>query len=183
MDLTTKRVPYLICRGAKVIYLVRHAAGRHNETKDYDNPKFVDAILTAKGKEQAIALRNNPDLKDPDFVIASPLSRAFNTASLAFPDSKIVIDPLCREKRSFKCDLLRHEFENTPDLLTETETELIIRAKLFVEKLRELEFPKVIVVTHGAFMNAITSVLAGKDHLYKTKYFTNTEILKINLED
>ena len=69
----------------RTFYLVRHAAGRHNETKDYDNPIFVDAILTQRGKEQAKRLRDEEELKDPDLVICSPLSRAFETACLGFP--------------------------------------------------------------------------------------------------
>jgi broad specificity phosphatase PhoE len=44
-----------------------------------------------------------------------------------------------------------------------------------------IDSKKVIVVTHGKFMNAVISVLSGKEELGKTRYFKNTEILKINL--
>jgi len=43
---------------------------------------------------------------------------------------------------------------------------MMIRAKLFVEKLKIYQaFQKVIVVTHGKFMNAIISIVEGNDEL------------------
>jgi len=82
-----------------MIFLIRHGSGIHNETKDYNNHKYIDAILTEQGKKQAINLRTKTELQNPDVIISSPLSRAFETASLAFPNNTIIIDPLCREKR------------------------------------------------------------------------------------
>jgi broad specificity phosphatase PhoE len=163
-----------------MIFLVRHAAGRHNETKDYDNPDFVDALLTVKGKEQAKSLRTNEELKNPDFVISSPLSRAFETACLGFPESNIIIDPLCREKCMFMCDRLRSEV--IPGIMSEeTDEELMIRAKIFVDKLRQTKFQKLIVVTHGKFINAMLSAVAGKTEIGPTKYYKNIEIVKIHV--
>lgn len=163
-----------------MIYLIRHAAGRHNETKDYNNPSFVDAILTQKGREQAKRLRDEEDLRDPDVVICSPLSRAFETACLGFPESKIEIDELCREKRMYICDILRSEVNlNLPE---ETNAELMIRAKLFIEKLRGYDKDKkIVVVTHGKFINAMTNALAGRDELAIAKYFKNTDIIKLKI--
>lgn len=159
-----------------MLYLIRHGHGRHNETKDYDNPKFVDAILTQKGKEQSKNLRAISELKNPDIVISSPLSRAFETACLAFPESKIEIDSLCREKQNFMCDRMRPELESGL-LRPETTEEINNRANLFLEKLHDFRGKKIVVVTHSKFMSVVMKMFnLTKEH---KKYYENTEILKI----
>ena len=77
----------------------------------------------------------------------------------------------------YMCDILRSEIElNLPE---ETDAELMTRAKLFIEKLRTHGDKKIIIVTHGKFMNAMFNALQGRDELAITRYIKNTEIMKI----
>jgi broad specificity phosphatase PhoE len=117
-----------------MIFLIRHGNGTHNQTKDYDNPEHIDAPLTEKGRKEAMILKIHPELQNPDIIISSPLSRALETANLAFPDSIITIDPLCREIKAHVCDLLKHEI--VLNLPKESNEEMISRAKLFFRKIK-----------------------------------------------
>jgi broad specificity phosphatase PhoE len=64
------------------LYLVRHAQGYHNATRNYDIP---DPTLTEKGKAQCRELRNSFQHHDTiNLVVTSPLRRTIQTASLSF---------------------------------------------------------------------------------------------------
>lgn len=65
-----------------ILYLVRHAQGEHNATRNYT---ILDPLLTLKGKHQCRKLRNSFEYhKDIDLVVASPLRRTIQTAALSF---------------------------------------------------------------------------------------------------
>ena len=50
------------------------------------DPGLRDTVLTSTGKEQAQRLRQNLEaLPPPEVIVASPLSRALQTADIAFP--------------------------------------------------------------------------------------------------
>ncbi|KAF2706222.1 phosphoglycerate mutase-like protein [Pleomassaria siparia CBS 279.74] len=64
------------------LYLVRHAEGEHNATRNYTIP---DPPLTAKGKSQCHALQSTFEHHNAiDLVLASPLRRTIQTAALSF---------------------------------------------------------------------------------------------------
>jgi broad specificity phosphatase PhoE len=159
-----------------MIYFVRHGEGIHNRDKNYENPKYIDAVLTTEGRLQADNLRTKKELENPDIVISSPLARALETATIAYPDYPILIDPLCREKLMYPCDMMRSEVASDP--LKETDEQMIERAELFVKKLTAEKDKKIVVFTHGKFMNAVVTVMKGEKIINKTKFFRNTEILK-----
>lgn len=79
-------------RQAKLVHFVRHCEATSNEAaasrgrEAYKDPQFLDAELSAKGIEQAKALRDAilRDKPPVDVVIVSPLNRALSTASIAF---------------------------------------------------------------------------------------------------
>lgn len=163
------------------IYFIRHAEGRHNEAGDYDNERYVDATLSTRGREQALALRAVEEVRTPDVVIHSPLRRAFQTAALAFPESSLEADPLCRERVKFRCDLLPGE-----NPFRENDNTVRERAARFLEKLRTLDTldpdeggrgRKIAVVTHGGFINAIKGLIEGGEP--RSKYYRNAEILRV----
>ena len=72
------------------VLLVRHGEGTHNVRPRQNGAawkvrcKEIDPRLTDNGMEQAAALADHPLLSSVDLVVVSPLSRAIQTASLAF---------------------------------------------------------------------------------------------------
>jgi len=104
--------------GVKDVMFVRHAEGFHNkaaaEIEDYFTTdkhaadEWIDARLTPLGIQQSEALSKDLAAKPPpDEIIVSPLSRAIQTALLAYPNytSPFVASELCRERVSvFSCD-------------------------------------------------------------------------------
>ncbi|KAF2744651.1 phosphoglycerate mutase family protein-like protein [Sporormia fimetaria CBS 119925] len=64
------------------LYLVRHAQGFHNSTRDLT---LLDPVLTEKGKGQCRDLRNSfQHHSEIDLVLTSPLRRTIQTAALSF---------------------------------------------------------------------------------------------------
>jgi len=106
------------------LYLVRHAQGENNIE---DSHWIRDAVLTEKGKEQSLALRQDfPHHDDISLVISSPLRRAIQTASIAFSPTiarsevQYLVHPLAQEINSKQCDIGydRADIQNQlPDLL------------------------------------------------------------------
>lgn len=89
--------------GHKIVHFVRHGEGRHNVaqrqwrasplwdghsepyTLDTDpTGRYIDAELTVRGVQQAVALRARTARLCPDLLIVSPMRRATQTALLAF---------------------------------------------------------------------------------------------------
>ena len=109
----------------QVVLLVRHGEGSHNvrgRSSWKDRCKEVDPKLTAKGEEQSRALVGHPLLASVDLVVVSPLSRAIQTAALAFGEEpqlgavgseaqppsvkhrRILLTPLHTERWTAPCD-------------------------------------------------------------------------------
>mmetsp|Transcript_54051 Transcript_54051/g.171512 ORF Transcript_54051/g.171512 Transcript_54051/m.171512 type:complete len:252 (+) Transcript_54051:89-844(+) len=100
----------------KIIHLIRHAESefnRHYENTSSD-PMIPDAPITPKGVNQATALRKTLSggaagelHPPPEVVMASPLTRALQTAVVAFPDANVEVEPLIREWLTDSCDIGR----------------------------------------------------------------------------
>ncbi|KAJ8901953.1 hypothetical protein NDN08_004155 [Rhodosorus marinus] len=90
--------------GEKILHLIRHGQGSHNlealmqnsvcvcatdgrPNCCYNNPEHFDPRLTDLGREQASSLSKRG--LTPDLIVVSPLTRTLQTASLAFPETKI----------------------------------------------------------------------------------------------
>ena len=105
----------------KLLHIVRHAEGFHNTERKHVAERSHDARLTPNGEAQCAALHaalgelaafSSPSL----LVVASPLTRTLQTASLCFPGARIVALEEVRETCNFRCDgrrsleLIRPEF-------------------------------------------------------------------------
>lgn len=92
-------------KGAKILHLIRHGQGYHNllgeiyqemgrefsstgtdlsTNNPYRRAEVLDPPLTELGRKQAKALRPQARRLSPELVVVSPLSRATQTALLAF---------------------------------------------------------------------------------------------------
>ena len=96
---------------ADIIHLIRHGQSAFNAAWEQTgvDPMIIDAPLTDHGVGQAAALRDTVARLDVQAVIASPLTRAIQTAStLAHGlDVPIHVDALHREYVWSSCDVGR----------------------------------------------------------------------------
>ncbi|KAE8444330.1 hypothetical protein EG329_000640 [Mollisiaceae sp. DMI_Dod_QoI] len=99
----------------KKIYLVRHAQGEHNITRDFT---IFDSPLTPHGHTQCQQLQQTfPHHSSVQIVLSSPLRRAIQTAIHSFapallrPDINLMLVPLAQEISAKPCDV-GHERED-----------------------------------------------------------------------
>ncbi|EGD74635.1 hypothetical protein PTSG_05999 [Salpingoeca rosetta] len=77
--------------GHKVVYFVRHGQSEANVASDNNHPDFRDAPLTRIGHEQAMGLQSAVKKWGVQTVYCSPLTRAIQTACIAFAEEKCPI--------------------------------------------------------------------------------------------
>jgi len=186
----------------KVIF-VRHAESQSNAlwTLTDIDPWIFDPLLSEKGSQQALQLRNNNRFFVPQLIVSSPLKRALLTAGIVFGGIETpchwVVHPLVTEQvseaddiGSLKRDLIAefpdwdwslvpddfwwyipHEYQQASQKLVdhqsvfrshsweESSDNLNIRISQFLNWLRDQPFERVIVFTHGDYIDEI----AGED--------------------
>lgn len=168
------------------ILLIRHGESTFNAAYAGDgvDPMLFDAPLTARGREQVEAARLALRERPVDIVLASPLTRAVQTALGIFGEhpSKpaIVIDHAHRERLESSCDRGRspHElkadfphmsFDHLPEtwwhddgvrdergIVVEPLDVMLARLQDFVLALRDRRERAIAVVGHGTFFHHLT---------------------------
>ncbi|DAZ93811.1 TPA: hypothetical protein N0F65_008570 [Lagenidium giganteum] len=112
---------------AKTLYCIRHGESTFNEWRKRSiltfswvfvrDPMIIDAPLSAKGEQQALALSEKLQSQSLhakiEVVVMSPLTRAIQTAMGAFKDVQVPMqaEPLCREMLDTACDIGRQPQE------------------------------------------------------------------------
>lgn len=94
----------------RLIHLIRHGQSTFNAHFEAtgEDPIHFDARLTALGHQQVAAARERLAHESYDLVIATPLTRAIQTAQGIFGSRvPIVISPLHREWLNSSCDVGR----------------------------------------------------------------------------
>ncbi|GAM86426.1 hypothetical protein ANO11243_044400 [Dothideomycetidae sp. 11243] len=86
------------------IHLIRHGEAEHNVQRGYPHR---DPLLTPSGAAAAAAHINLPST--PDVLIVSPMTRAIQTAMIAFPDmfaseGRVQVWPELREAHDAECN-------------------------------------------------------------------------------
>ncbi|GIL88886.1 hypothetical protein Vretimale_16910 [Volvox reticuliferus] len=179
----------------KVLHLMRHGITEMNEylalhrydADDFKDPMMYDTILTARGKAGAqaaarVAERLNPK---PELLVVSPLSRALQTAQMAFLphyDGPVLVEPLARERVWHASDIgssrehlartfpdTRFQFEALPDVWWHCtdprnprkvglEPEDAFKARVQALRLWLAERPEqcIAVVAHWGLLNELT---------------------------
>jgi broad specificity phosphatase PhoE len=161
--------------------LLRHGQSEFNVhyTAHRVDPGIPDPKLTTLGHSQAEAAAEALAGVPITRIIVSPYTRALQTAApfarrLGLP---LTITPLIRERYKFACDIgspakalaeiwPQHDFgaldETWWPAETETETAVLDRASQFrLEMAGHPDHPETLVVTHWAFILAVTSQELG----------------------
>ncbi|OJJ35037.1 hypothetical protein ASPWEDRAFT_40169 [Aspergillus wentii DTO 134E9] len=166
------------------IHFVRHAQGFHNIS--LANWSLIDPLLTEKGKQQCVDLRDRfPHHSSVELIVSSPLRRTIYTAWEAFQpvfqaheDLEMILLPDLRELSAFPCDTgcepgtLKEEMDGAGvpvdiGFVHDGWTEKSGRYKPTIETtesrardtrrwLRDRPEKEIVVVTHGAMLHFLT---------------------------
>jgi len=101
--------------GAKLIHFVRHAQGYHNVDPRPIHERAADARLTPAGEAQCAALAEATAGLSPELIVASPLTRTLQTATLVFRSQlgqrasapPLIACEYARETVNYLCDCRR----------------------------------------------------------------------------
>ena len=94
----------------KLVHIVRHAQGHHNQFQGPTHQAPHDALLTSAGEAQCAQLQQMTSELRPSLVVTSPLTRTVQTALLCFsPQAQEAGARFCalesiRETVNFMCD-------------------------------------------------------------------------------
>ena len=154
------------------LYVFRHGESVGNQQRLFSG--WSQMPLTARGENQALAVREKVENLTFDRVFSSDLQRAIQTARIVLPDAEPVLDPDLREV-SVGCLTERNVDEcqkqygdalqfsrRTRDFTFfggETGEDLRIRAGRFLQRVSQLDAEQIAVFTHEGLMKGLLSVV------------------------
>jgi uncharacterized phosphatase len=150
----------------KQLYVCRHGESELNQQERYAGQ--LDTPLTVHGRQQAEQAGQSAHGLGLRFdeVVASPLSRAHDTAKIiaqqiGYPEDKITIHPLFMERSygslSGQPWTVEADQQAYPDI--ETDAQLTARAEQALAYLRALQAETILLVCHGSFLVALRTLL------------------------
>ena len=162
----------------KNVYFIRHGEAEHNVNNDLTlkNPK-----LTHNGITQCNKMKKFYDNKPIDIIIVSPLYRTLQTASLLFPNKKIIAYEEIRESIHNPCDYRESvsdikdtfgsidftgienidPFKDLP--LKETLQHKLDRCKAMEKYIKSLPYDNIAIVSHRSFIKHYMLYFHNKD--------------------
>jgi len=167
----------------KRIYLIRHGETESNRKGIFRGR--LDIPLSKRGKEQAYSLCTYFEKLQVDIVYTSPLSRAKNTAEIAFPEHKFQTEPLIDnldlgewsgQEKSFVKKKFPQQWEawvKRPEIITfpggENLEDVLKRSKLFLKKIVSLKEENIAAVSHRSVTKVLLAASIGleKDFFWK----------------
>lgn len=179
----------------KRLYFSRHGQSEMNVSGHIAGTS--DTALTPEGRKQATVAGKKA--RDEglvfDVILASPLSRAHDTAKLiakevGYPEDKILLHDYLKERNFGEAEAKLFEGMNFVDYWTdpfaidhvpnvETITDMQLRAKKTLEFLKSLETERVLIVSHGAFGRALQRAVENKTIHDEVEPFDNAVIHKM----
>ena len=157
--------------------LIRHGQTEFNRvySETRQDPGIRDPQLTAHGRRQAAVVARALRAVGVRRLIASPYTRALETAEIIGADLRlpISVEPLVAERFAFACDIgsrltvLRARwpgvaFDHLADPWWPSEEEsveaLSRRCKIFCSRMAREAWSEIAVVTHSGFIKAVTGL-------------------------
>lgn len=166
----------------KRIYFCRHGLSELNIKGHFAGS--TDTPLAEEGRKQArLAGQKAKDL-GIDLIVASPLSRAKETAEIiakevGYPVENIHINDLLVERHFGELEGKPWSPDLDLDGISDIETvdSLIERAHLALKWIESLPGNNVLVVSHGSFGRALRSVLIAEHPFHDSEKLQNAEII------
>lgn len=162
---------------------------RHGESEaNLKNIWGGDSPLTQMGRLQALILLEK---EESPVVVTSGMQRAVDTAKIAFPDAKVIVDDSFREiwfgdvdgqKIDFEGEVFK-SFINDPQKIHYIidGDNIEVRARQALE--RAMTYPMdTVVITHGTLMQAMRSLYkyGTINKMHKDERFENCEIWEVD---
>lgn len=161
----------------KKLYFVRHGLTVMNVEGRWSGT--TDTPLTERGRQQAKAAGEAAKNLKIDLIIASPLSRAHETAQIIakvieYPKEKILLNPMLIERHFGELEGKEWYPDFNYDGIVDIETEdtLLNRARAALDWLETLPEEHIMVVSHGSFGRAL------RHHILKDFPFSHPHKLK-----
>ncbi|MBO4636323.1 MAG: histidine phosphatase family protein [Clostridiales bacterium] len=161
-----------------IFYLVRHGQTDWNNEKRFQGHRDIPMNETGIRQINGLADRIVTEKIIFDKMIVSPLVRARETASIIAEKTgfteEIIVDTDLIER---DCGLLEGEVWspkldlNDPGYKMETVPELVARAEKVLNRYRSSEDARIMLVSHGAFLTAMRTVLSDHKIGYSDKAF------------
>lgn len=180
------------------IYLVRHGETIENSRKTYYGS--LDCILNENGVNQGLILKEKLSNIKFDAMYSSEKLRARKTLELIGYNKNIILDSRlnerdfgCFEGKTFK--EINEEFKEEYDEWMsnwkgftppsgENFYDFYVRVKNFMEELKEKQYERVIITTHGGVIRAIYCYILDGNLDYYWKFASkNGDITKIKFEN
>ncbi|MFI8707510.1 histidine phosphatase family protein [Bacillus sp. NPDC077411] len=189
------------------LIFVRHGEGEHTNNLP-DSLRMEHPSLTNKGREQALALREQLPLRESDILIASPAVRTLQTAALwseqvacrkfVHPYISPRIFPYREGARTLPCDKILSQKDVqqlfSQFLLAEEQNEMLWRngvntiagpafckaASSFIEWCKTLEASRVVIVSHDGTITAYRQYVM-KQVLTREDFLEETGVYEIQL--
>lgn len=145
------------------LYFCRHGESEANVEGYYAG--HIDVPLTDTGREQARQAGLRAKELNIDCIVASPLIRAVDTATiiadqLGIPAANIIFDEVFKERFLGSLQGMPYDFgdeDSAPD--AEPMTELKLRAERGLNILQSLNGKNILLVAHGTFGLALEAVV------------------------
>lgn len=161
----------------KKLYFVRHGLTEMNVEGRWSGT--TETPLTEAGRRQARQAGKAARELKIDRIVASPLSRAQETAriiadEIGYPEDSIELNNLLIERHFGKLEGTRWDPDCSLDDVADIETEdmIINRARQALDWLESLPQDNIMVVSHGSFGRAL------RHHVLKDFPFTHPHRLK-----
>ena len=157
--------------------LIRHGQTEFNRVYSATrrDPGIRDPQLTAVGRSQAAAAAQALEAMNPSRLIASPYTRALETAGIIAADLglPISVEPLIAERFALTCDIgsplatLQARwpdiaFDHLPDpwwpLREESVEALSRRSEIFCSRIAREAWSRIAVITHWGFIRAVSGL-------------------------
>lgn len=168
--------------------LIRHGESEFNAvfSKTRRDPGIADPVLTEEGHRQAAAVAETLRNKGVRRLIASPYTRALQTAEIIATalDLPVTIEVSVGERAAFACDIGTHraklvrrwpgwQFDHIDEhwwpAIEEPEESVLARAQGFRRTMAGVaDWREVAVVSHWGFIRALTGVELGNCQTIRT---------------
>lgn len=144
-------------------YFVRHGLSQLNIEGKFAG--HTDTPLVDKGKKQAKSTGKNAQKLGIEYIISSPLIRAYDTAKLIakeikYPESKIEVNPLFIERYFGSLENTPYKPDVNIDGIADAEKSdvLLSRAEQAISYLKSLPYKKILVISHGSTGRAFKQI-------------------------
>ncbi len=167
----------------KQLYFIRHGESEANVARVFAG--LAETPLTAKGKQQAKLAGQQAAELGIDHIIASPISRAYETAKIiakeiGYPEDKIETNSLLVERDYGSLQGKPWDLDVDLDGIVDVETtdSVMNRAVLTYEHLQGLSYETILVVSHGTFGLALKAVVDSAPFFRDTDGIRNAEVTR-----